>query len=184
MSQAGIINVMGGGGGGSPIETLTGDSGGAVPPTANNINVLGDSSNVNNTLGITFIGSPSSSALRGTLTNRITGTATTTDGTTPVQVYSFPLGATPGVYQFTTNVVAFNTTDAIAAGYSSYRTVRTTGAAGFLIDATINSIGEEGAMIDVSVVNSIVGNNLILTVTGLAGKSIDFLALTTFIFIG
>lgn len=41
MSQAGIINVAGGGGGGSPIQTLTGNTGGAVPPTANNINIVG-----------------------------------------------------------------------------------------------------------------------------------------------
>lgn len=41
MSQAGIINVSGGGGSGSPIETLTGNTGGAVPPIANNINIIG-----------------------------------------------------------------------------------------------------------------------------------------------
>lgn len=41
MSQGGIINIAGGGGGGSPVLSLTGDSGGAVFPTANNINVIG-----------------------------------------------------------------------------------------------------------------------------------------------
>ena len=41
MSQAGIVNVAGGGGGGSPVQTLTGNTGGAVPPTANNINIVG-----------------------------------------------------------------------------------------------------------------------------------------------
>ena len=41
MSQAGIINVSGGGGGGSPIETITGDDGVATTPVANNINLLG-----------------------------------------------------------------------------------------------------------------------------------------------
>jgi hypothetical protein len=39
MSQAGIINVSGSGGG--VVETLTGNSGGAVGPTGNNINVVG-----------------------------------------------------------------------------------------------------------------------------------------------
>jgi hypothetical protein len=41
MSQAGIINVNGGGGGGSPIETITGNDGIATSPTANNINLVG-----------------------------------------------------------------------------------------------------------------------------------------------
>lgn len=41
ISQAGIINISGGGGGGTPIETLTTQDGHVVPPTANNINVSG-----------------------------------------------------------------------------------------------------------------------------------------------
>lgn len=56
MSQAGIINVSGGGGGGSPVETLTGNSGGAVPPTANNINIVGDGA-------VTVTGTPGTSTL-------------------------------------------------------------------------------------------------------------------------
>lgn len=56
MSQAGIINLAGGGGGGSPVETLTGNSGGAVPPTGNNINVVG-------TGGVLVTGNPGASTL-------------------------------------------------------------------------------------------------------------------------
>lgn len=39
MSQAGVINI--GGSGTGVVQTLTGNTGGAVPPTAGNINVLG-----------------------------------------------------------------------------------------------------------------------------------------------
>ncbi len=56
MSQAGIINIAGGGGSGSPIETLTGNSGGAVPPTANNINILGSGP-------LSVVGNPATSTL-------------------------------------------------------------------------------------------------------------------------
>ena len=56
MSQAGILNVAGGGGGGSPVQTLTGNTGGAVPPTANNINVVG-------TGAISVAGNPGTSTL-------------------------------------------------------------------------------------------------------------------------
>lgn len=61
MSQAGIINIAGGGGSGSPVETLTGNSGGAVPPTANNINILGGT-------GINIVGNPGTSTLTVTAT--------------------------------------------------------------------------------------------------------------------
>ena len=56
MSQAGILNVSGGGGSGSPVQTITGNSGGAVPPTANNINLVGSGS-------ITVTGNPGTSTL-------------------------------------------------------------------------------------------------------------------------
>ena len=56
MSQAGVINVSGGGGGGTPVQTLTGNSGGAVPPTANNINVVG-------TGAVSVSGNPGTSTL-------------------------------------------------------------------------------------------------------------------------
>ena len=75
MSQAGVISVSGGGGGGSPVETLTGNTGGAVPPTANNINVIGAS-------GITVAGNPGTSTLTISLTSsaenyvQVTGPAT------------------------------------------------------------------------------------------------------------
>lgn len=53
MSQAGIINVAS-----SPVvtETLTGNSGGPVPPTGGNINVLGAG-------GVTVAGNPGTSTL-------------------------------------------------------------------------------------------------------------------------
>jgi hypothetical protein len=54
MSQAGSFNS--GGGGGGNILTLTGNSGGAVPPTAGNINVVG-------TGIITVTGNPGTSTL-------------------------------------------------------------------------------------------------------------------------
>lgn len=62
MSQAGILNVAGGGGGGSPVQTLTGDTGGAVPPTANNINLIGGP-------GVSVTGNAGISTLTINLTN-------------------------------------------------------------------------------------------------------------------
>lgn len=76
MSQAGILNVNGGGGGGSPIMTETGNSGGPVPPTANNLNVVGTGTT-------TVVGNPGTSTL----------TITPTAGGYPITPYVVgPLG--------------------------------------------------------------------------------------------
>ena len=77
MSQAGINNIGGGGGGGSPVETLTGNNGVAVPPTANNINILG-------TGPITVTGNSGTSTLTISITETATTyTAITHNGTNP-----------------------------------------------------------------------------------------------------
>lgn len=72
MSQAGITNVKGGGGG--VVSTLTGDSGGAVPQTANNINLFGTANQ------ITTTGTPASSQIVWSLPNAVIapGSLTTT----------------------------------------------------------------------------------------------------------
>ena len=183
MSQAGVISISGGGGGGSPIETLTGNSGGPVPPTANNIFVLGGESSVNNTNGITVIGNPGTSTETVTLTNRITGSTTTSDGAGQTQVFStFALGATPGTYLFDTNIAAFNKTASLGASYKVSVTRRTTGAADFGIEPDTFIQKEEGAMIGVSVTVLTSGNNFSISVTGLSGNVIDWVALTTYVF--
>jgi hypothetical protein len=56
MSQKGRLNVAGGGGGGSPIMSLTGNSGGPVFPTANNEFIVG-------TGAVTVTGNPGTSTL-------------------------------------------------------------------------------------------------------------------------
>lgn len=57
MSQSGGNNGKGGGGSGSPIETLTGNTGGPVPPTGFNVNVVGDGTTID------VAGSPGTSTL-------------------------------------------------------------------------------------------------------------------------
>lgn len=181
MSQAGILNMSGGGGSGSPVQTLTGDSGGAVPPTANNITVPGATSSTNNTNGITTVGNAGASTVSFTLTNRITGTATTTDAVTPQTLSSFNLGATPATYLLEIRIIAYNVTDTRSAGYTSTSVIRTTGAAGSEINANPGIISEEGTMSGVVVQNQITGNTVEIIVTGLAGKTIQWRALTTYI---
>jgi hypothetical protein len=168
-----------------PTSFVTQD--GTAVPTANILLVDGFDSTENNDNGIItkggVAGTGTSNEVDIVLTNRITGSATTTDGTTPVNLYTFSLGATPGTYLFTTNVVGYDITDLKGAGYASYRCVRTTGAAGVLIDAQISSLSEETPFTDAEVSNNIVGNSVTVTVTGVTGKTIDWYVLTTYVFV-
>ncbi len=69
-----LTNVGSGGSGGSGVQTLTGNSGGAVSPTANNINIVGSG-------GVTVVGNPGTSTLTVTVSgsgiswNEVTGTS-------------------------------------------------------------------------------------------------------------
>ena len=71
MSQAGLLNIAGGS---SVVLTLTGDSGGAVGPTGNNINIVGGGENVN------VVGTPGTS----TLTINVNGVEETVQTTNAV----------------------------------------------------------------------------------------------------
>lgn len=117
------------------------------------------------------------------LTNRIVGTATTTDAVTPVVLTSFALGATPATYLLEIRIIAYNVTDALSAGYTSTSTIRTTGAAATEISANPGIISEESTMTGVTVSNFIVGNTVETEVQGLAGKTINWRALTTYILV-
>jgi len=187
MSQSGIINTSSGPVPPSVATSYVTDNGTAVP-SANVLEVVAIDVTDNNANGILVEGglveTGASNRVQVQLSNRITGTATTTDGVTPVTLYTFPLGATPGTYLFTQSVVGFNSTDQIGAVYSGFRGVRTTGAAGVLINTNIALVGEEGSFTVAEVANSISGNDAVLTVTGVAGKTIDWNVVTTYVFVG
>lgn len=159
------------------------DSGTAIP-AANVLNVNGATAAINNTNGVQTLANPNgSNNLVIELTNRIVATAKTTDGVTPVQVYSFPLGATPGAYLFFTRLIAYDQTSNQGAGYSSYRSVRTDGTTATLIGADTGFIEEELDLREVNAVNSVVGNNQVLTVTGVTGHTVNWQVLVEFVFV-
>lgn len=182
MSQAGIINVAGGGGGGAPVETITGNDSIAVPPTANNIFLVGGSLSTNNTNGITTTGNAGASTETVNLTNRVQGTVTTADAT-PTTLTSFDLGATPGVYNFDIQIGGFDTTDIAGVGYFISGSVRTTGAVAVLVGTPDKIVNEEAATIACDANLIVSGNNAIVQVTGIAATSINWRALSQYIFV-
>lgn len=180
MSQAGIINIAGGGGGGAPIQTITGDTGGPVPPTANNINLVGGTSNANNSNGVLIAGNAGTSTETVTLTNRQNGSVTTTDAT-PTTLISFPASGAAAVYNLQYKLAAFNATDVAGASYHVDAGARTDGATVTIFPDSDFVDNEEASMVatDLNVINS--GNNIILQVTGIAGKTIRWNAQLNYI---
>lgn len=164
---------------------------GTAVPLAHQLIINGFDSSEDNQNGITtkggVVGTGTSNEVDVVLTNRITGTATTTDAATTQTLYSFPLGATPGTYILEVQVIGYNITDELSAGYNSTRVIRTDGATAVLISANPGIIAEEtdGAtnMDDVLVANGISGNNATLTANGILDKTIHWLALTNYIFV-
>ena len=179
MSQAGIINISGGGGGGTPIQTVTGNSGGPVSPTANNINIVGGVSNINDSNGITVIGTPGTSTETITLTNTQNDSVTTNDATpTIISIFTMPI--VPAVQNYEYKISALNVTDSLGAVYLVEAGARTTGLASFSLNTADITTIEETTMSGCLVAFGVSGNTVTLTVTGLAGKTIRWSSNLTF----
>lgn len=165
-----------------PTSFITDD--GTAIPAANILNVNAIDSTENNDNGHLTRANPNlGDNLEIVLTNRVTGTATTTDAVTPQTLTSFSLGATPGTYLYQIQIVAYNVTDSLSAGYTSTSVLRTDGATVTEVNATPGLIAEESTMEDVVVQNQISGNSAETVVTGLAGKTINWKALNTYIMV-
>lgn len=146
------------------------DSGTAVP-VANILNVLGAN-------GITTTGS--GNTLTVSMSNACETTGQTV-GAVTTNIVCISLGSTAGTYSFRINVSGFVSagTDANdGIGYFFAGVARTDGATGTII-GTPDKFGFEDASLLAADVNiSISGNNIIVEVTGVAGDTIDWSALT------
>lgn len=114
----------------------------------------------------------------------LSGTGTTTDAT-PTTILTFPLNTNtgPGTYLFDFHSVAYNTTDGLSAGYETQFVVRWTTVAGVLISPQDFVTIEETTMSAADIAFTIAGANMTVVVTGLAGKTIDWLTTGSYVFI-
>ena len=183
MSQAGIISTSSGPPPPPVPTSFVTDVNSPSIPIANVENVFGGTTSVNNNKGVQTDGSSGSNTLTVQLTNRFQNTLTTNNAA-PTAISTFAMGAVPGVYTFDINIAAFDTTDTLGTGFSVFTSVRTTGAA-----ATICGVGdiianpESPVIAPVTITVTVSGNNFVINVIGLAGKTIDWNSLTTYAFV-
>lgn len=148
-------------------------------PAANILNVPGGSVTTNNNNGIQTDGSSGSNTLTIELTNRITGSLTTTDAT-PTAIATFALGATPAVFTFDIQIACLNLTAVNGDGYFISGTARTDGATATLCGTPDKIINEEVA--DAADANMVVsGNNVVIQATGIASVTHHWRTVATYV---
>lgn len=148
-------------------------------PLANVLNVFGGTTTINNINGIQTDGSSGSNTETIQLTNRITGSATTTNAT-PTTAATFSLGATPGVFTFDIQIASLNVTDVNGDGYFISGSARTNGATAVLCGTPDKIVNEE--VVDTADANMVVsGNNVIIQVTGIVAKTHRWQLVATYV---
>lgn len=166
MSQAGSFRI--GGGGGAPIETITGNSGGPVGPDgANNINLLGSGT-------ISVAGNPGTNTLTISVAGSVSNSFVTNSGTaTPIAGVLDILGGSNISTSGATNVVTVNvsgtTNHAVQVGnVGGSLTSLAVGATNTVLLGNTGANPSFGQVPNAALVNSTItlsnGNNI--TVTG------------------
>ena len=171
MSQSGLLSELTSAAG--DIETLTGDSGGAVGPDgAFNVNILTATSSNFELSEITTVGNPGTNTITITQNNILTGFISGI-GPTVINVITFDLGSSAAVYIMDIRLVAFDSGAAEGAGYNIFGTIRTDGAAATLVGTPDKIVNEEGALIAADANMVATGNNFQLQFTVPAGSTVS-----------
>ena len=168
----------------SVILMINTDVDGPAVAVDNELDLFGRDTNTNNDNGIQTANDPDGSDIVYVeLTNRNTATVTTTDAT-PTTLLTIPLGAGDGTYLGEGNLVVYNVTSDLSAGYTFVGVARSSAGVSTEIGFELKNIWEEGAMSGCDFSVSTSGNNIVITVTGLAGATLNWSGLNTYRYVG
>lgn len=161
-----------------PTSFVTDD--GTAIPAANVLNVNGATSSDDNPNGIETRANPNlSDNLEIVLTNRFTGTATSTNASVE-DLVTFTLGATNLVYRFQFDVSGRDTATGDGIGYTLFASARTDGAAATVISTPFLDNDEDASLVTATADFVASGNDVILQVTGVAGQTINYRAVGSY----
>lgn len=110
------------------------------------------------------------------LTNRTTGTVTTTDDTLTT-IITFPLGGVSGTFYFYGNVQAFNASNPASGAYSYSGGFRTNGLTATELGTELHDEFEDPILVNSDIFITASGNNVLLQVQGIPATSINWNAL-------
>lgn len=149
-------------------------------PALNVLNELGNYTSVDNVNGIQTDGSSGSNTLTIQLTNRLTGSGTAV-GAVTVDLTTFALSGSASVYRFSFLIAGKDTILGTGVGYTVEGTVFTDGVTAVIIQ-TPDIDADEGAGVTGALSAIVVsGNNVILRVTGVAGQTIVYKSVGTYV---
>lgn len=153
------------------------DVDGPAIPSGNQLNIFGRESKDFDTDGIrTKNDTDGSNNVYTELTNRITGTATTTDGSTALIINESEsdLANADGTYLFEGKITAYNRTDDAGGTYTFTVGTRSTGGTTIEIGGEQGIEFEESDMGDADFNFDTSGGSIQVGVTGIAGDTIDW----------
>jgi len=157
------------------IETITGNSGGAVGPTLGNINITGSQ-------GINIVGNPGTHTLDVSLSEpKISGVATTIGAVTADPI-TFVLATGPGIFTFDAQISGFDSANNLGVGYTLVGAVRTDGITAFLLPGQSLDQFEETGLSAANVQIVVSGNTAIFRVTGVVAHTISWTVTTEYLF--
>jgi hypothetical protein len=147
----------------------------------NNFNLFSRDTTEDNDNGIRTTTDPNGSDDHYTeLTNRLFGTVSVTGAVTG-NLITFALAGAAASYRFTFEVTGRDTTTGDAVGYSVFGSAKTDGATATIVATPFVDNDEDASLIGGSIDLVASGNSVILQPTGVAGQTITYKAVGTYV---
>jgi hypothetical protein len=154
---------------------------GMAVPSGNVLKVYADTTSSDFTAGITTQASPNlGDTLEVVLTNRLTGTATSINGSTE-QLISFALGGSAAVFRFDFSVTGRDTGSGDGVGYTVFGSAKTDGTTATVIATPFIDNDEDSSLLTSSVSFTAASNTVNLNVTGVTGRTINYKSVATYV---